>query len=88
MGITVEQIIKKLPSNYNITLIAGEKGIYKENISWVSVVEDFSGRFVHENKMILTSFINIKNPDNILDIVKILQSKKNLCFDNKNRKIY
>lgn len=76
MGITVEQIIKKLPSNYNITLIAGEKGIYKENISWVSVVEDFSGRFVHENKMILTSFINIKNPDNILDIVKILQSKK------------
>ena len=77
MPISVEQIVNNLPPYYRIRLVAGKKGIYNTDISWVSVVEDYdTEKFKNFNRIILTSGMNIESTDEILNFAKNLHTVK------------
>ncbi len=77
MPISVEQIVNNLPPYYRIRLVAGKKGIYNTDISWVSVVEDYdTEKFKNTNRIILTSGMNIESEDEILNFAKNLHKVK------------
>ena len=77
MPISVEQIVNILPPYYRIRPVAGKKGIYNTDISWVSVVEDYdTEKFKNFNRIILTSGMNIESTDEILNFAKNLHKVK------------
>lgn len=74
MNISIEQIMNNLSPAYRIRLVAGRKGIYNHEINWVTIVEDYSvEKFKHINQIILTSGLNYKNEEELLEYVKCLK---------------
>ena len=74
MNISIEQIMNNLSPAYRIRLVAGKKGIYNHEINWVTIVEDYSvEKFKHINQIILTSGLNYKNEEELLEYVKCLK---------------
>ncbi len=89
MNVSVEQIMNNLSPAHRIRLVAGRKGIYNNEINWVSVVEDYSvEKFKHLNQIVITSGINNVCEDELINYIKSLKEVKVSAYYYKHRKIY
>lgn len=74
MAITLSRLFAESETNYNIRLIAGQKGM-KSLVRWVHMVEDSEvPGFLHGNELIFTTGIAHRGSGWIISFVKSLQS--------------